>query len=1071
MSLRCLFITLLLVACSSLAAGRDVKRFDIPQQPLSSALLEFSRQSGINVVVEPALVAGKTCRMVRGEMTVDDVLQRLLDGSGLRTQRSSDNTILVEQAQAQDTGSARLQLATANPVRESASGSADDSSTAGTSEDMIVEQTRVKPLTGANLDLPRTTNDAQPYFIFDAVTLQQSGAINIEDFLKQRLTMNTIALTNGQESATNTFGNTSSINLRGVGTDKTLVLVNGRRIAGVVRLGADNQPDINGIPMSAIERIEVLPSSASGIYGGSAIGGVVNIILKRDYAGGEIQASYDNPWEGQAARRTVTASYGRALENGKTHVSLNATWADSSPLILQDRRDMFEHNINHILENVPDFSGLTGSWQGSVPNIYGSSGRGRTNLVLDDGTPLNSQITYLPAGTSASTAPAELAAGLLANAGTWDYRQPPTTQSPTGFLRQFGTSPTNPSLQLQLRRQMLPWLELYANLAYTENDADSIYNPVSTVTVPANAPSNPFRTAAVVRFPHAAAVPATSESNNRAVTIGTMMQLPGNWTGLVDYTWSENRFSYLNYNTDNTALTAALTSGALNPFVDTLLYPLDIGQFLRPTSFSGASQLTNAAIRASGPLPALPWGRPNLTAGLERREAHQPASVYDISYPITTNSSYRYNYFARDSVADAFYMEALIPLLKKDWLPMVHVLELQLSGRTERFEVDTGSAYQLSYPDRNPVPPPSYGSPTLNGEPVFSRASYTSRNYTIAFKYQPIEEVTVRVSRATAFLPPTPNQLIMNPLPSTGTTSVIDPLSGPPAVAVHTLSGGNPGLAPQNSRSLNAGIIWQPTWEGLKGLRLNAEFYRIEQFDAIATLGAQGIVNLESSYPGRVTRDSDGAITLVDNSMINLYQRITEGFDLSADYAMETRLGAFNFRAVQSIIKHLQEQYTLTGPLLEAAGFHPSDSGAPKHKGNISVTWQWRAWNAGWNMRYTGAYMLAGAAGSPFVILNPSLAPTGIYPNYINAQGSDRVSSQTYHDLFVGYAFGRQTGGAAGAGSRVASVLDGVTVQLGVRNIFDQVPPIDTYYTSNYYLSPFGDTRLRSFWLNLKKAF
>src|SRR5262249_11497874 len=88
--------------------------------------------------------------------------------------------------------------------------------------EMTVEDTRLKPFSDGNVDIPRTIDDAQPYYIFDSKTIEQSGATNIEDFLKQRLTMNTVAQTNGQIAGANQAGNTSSLNLRGVGTNETL---------------------------------------------------------------------------------------------------------------------------------------------------------------------------------------------------------------------------------------------------------------------------------------------------------------------------------------------------------------------------------------------------------------------------------------------------------------------------------------------------------------------------------------------------------------------------------------------------------------------------------------------------------------------------------------------------------------------------------------------------------------------------------------------------------------------------------------------------------------------------------
>ncbi len=95
--------------------------------------------------------------------------------------------------------------------------------------------------------------------------------------------MNTVQATGSQNSAGS--GNQSAINLRGLGTSQTLVLVDGRRIPSISLSGTFAQGDINGIPLSLVERIEVLPATASGIYGGGATGGVINIITRRGLFG------------------------------------------------------------------------------------------------------------------------------------------------------------------------------------------------------------------------------------------------------------------------------------------------------------------------------------------------------------------------------------------------------------------------------------------------------------------------------------------------------------------------------------------------------------------------------------------------------------------------------------------------------------------------------------------------------------------------------------------------------------------------------------------------------------------
>src|SRR5262249_18345 len=105
-----------------------------------------------------------------------------------------------------------------------------------------------------NMDIARSRDDAQPYVIFDRAALQRSGAVDINEFLKTRLTQNTAAATGNQQGGI--VGNTSQVNLRGMGAGQTLILIDGRRAASLNRLGSAQQSDLNGIPISAVERIE-----------------------------------------------------------------------------------------------------------------------------------------------------------------------------------------------------------------------------------------------------------------------------------------------------------------------------------------------------------------------------------------------------------------------------------------------------------------------------------------------------------------------------------------------------------------------------------------------------------------------------------------------------------------------------------------------------------------------------------------------------------------------------------------------------------------------------------------------
>ncbi len=143
--------------------------------------------------------------------------------------------------------------------------------------------------------------------------IERSGAPNLETFLRNQLNVNTSPTVGDQAIGGNTaadprrpIGVVSAINLRGIGLRDTLILVDGRRQPGINLGNGDiTQPSITGIPIAAVERIEVLASSASGIYGSGASGGVINIVLRRDFKGAELSANYDNTSDFKQGRGSI----------------------------------------------------------------------------------------------------------------------------------------------------------------------------------------------------------------------------------------------------------------------------------------------------------------------------------------------------------------------------------------------------------------------------------------------------------------------------------------------------------------------------------------------------------------------------------------------------------------------------------------------------------------------------------------------------------------------------------------------------------------------------------------------
>lgn len=928
-----------------------------------------------------------------------------------------------------------------------------------------VEGQREKPFTTANVDIPRTRNDIQPYTIFDSKDIETSGATSIEDFLKKRLTMNATALSAGQGDVGLPLGNRSAINLRGLGTDKTLVLVNGRRIPGITIQTTSYQPDINGIPLNAIDRIEILASSASGIYGGSAIGGVVNVILKKNYEGGEVRAVYDTPSGADAPTRTLSASSGLTLENGKTHLMLNASWSDARAMHVQDRRELLQDNLDSIAKNDPTFS-LLGSapFLGSLPNIRPQSTQ-VTTLTLKNGGAIGSRMTHIDPGISTATSAEQLSAALAANAGSFNLDLPPTGQSPFGLLRAFGVAPESSYFQFGLSRQMAPKLTVFLDASHRNTRTQTFYNPINTLLVPVTSPVNPFTTSVFISVPNDSRISTTTHSTSIGSTLGAIWRPTEDWTVEVDYTFSKTRFKIIGGSLDTAARTADLRSGVLNPFVDTLLFPLNLDKYFASYSFESPSRLHDFAVRSAGQLFALPWGTPNFALGLEHRIADTDDFTQVQTYPLAPANNGRFTYFGGKQTTDSLYMEFSVPVLQKDMLPFMHSLDLQMAARGEKYTVDTGTQAYFEYP--NDPSSNGFSGPTVNGGRVISTAAYQSRNGTIGLKYEPLESLAFRVSLATAFLPPSPDQLTPNLIPDSFDSTVFDPKTEASS-SVQTFSGGNPDLVPQDSESFNAGVIWQPKLGFLAGLRINAEYYRINQNNYITYLPAQVIVDLEAIYPDRVVRNAAGQITQVRTSLLNLYRRETEGWDFSIEYPFETNLGTFQLRLAESVILHIRDQYSLTLPSYDSVGF-PSEGGAGKYKTNASVQWEKAGWTAGWSANHFSSYKQYGAAGGP----TSQMYYDGLdVPNgSLIAQGTDTIPSQIYHDLFLGYSFASRHAQEPGTRSAGKSWLSGLQLQFGVRNIFAKAPPFDANYDVTLYTSPYGDVALRSFWVSIKKAF
>ncbi|MDE0758839.1 MAG: TonB-dependent receptor plug domain-containing protein, partial [Pseudomonadales bacterium] len=157
---------------------------------------------------------------------------------------------------------------------------AEDSEDANAMEEVVVTGSRIK----------RTVNTvSQETITITAEDMDIAGDISVADALR---TSNLNSLGSYRESSGNSAQSNATIDLRGAGSGRTLTLVNGRRVTGSPSLGGGGTLNLNMIPFSAVDRIEVIADGASAVYGSDAVAGVINIILKKNYDGFRVKARY-----------------------------------------------------------------------------------------------------------------------------------------------------------------------------------------------------------------------------------------------------------------------------------------------------------------------------------------------------------------------------------------------------------------------------------------------------------------------------------------------------------------------------------------------------------------------------------------------------------------------------------------------------------------------------------------------------------------------------------------------------------------------------------------------------------
>lgn len=332
----------------------------IDPQPLGQTLFDIARRADLQLVFTDRQINSRRAPAISGNLTIPEMLDRALQGSGYTYMLGRNRTVRIvpdadrvgrtpvtaSQFQSGPAGSEDLPTVLPAPVaNEEFSG-----------EEIIVTGTSIKG---------STVTDLLPVTVVDEDYIDATGAVSGSELFQSIPQAGFVAFNEGRTlgGVNDARGDTASINLRGLGTGNTLVLLNGRRMVLHPGTQAENLVPVtsvntNAIPVLGVERLEVLRDGASAIYGTDAVAGVINTILKDDFEGITIEAQGGFGESTPLEELTLSGVAGLRFNGGATRLSLFASYTHRDGLLARDR-DFSRSADNRPFVEGTDFEGDT----------------------------------------------------------------------------------------------------------------------------------------------------------------------------------------------------------------------------------------------------------------------------------------------------------------------------------------------------------------------------------------------------------------------------------------------------------------------------------------------------------------------------------------------------------------------------------------------------------------------------------------------------------------------------------------------------------------------------------------
>ncbi len=818
-----------------------------------------------------------------------------------------------------------------------------------------------------------------PVATFTTADIEAKGYTNIGDFI-QSMPFNSGTANSIYQTASFLRG-AATTNLRGLGAQRFLTLVNGRRAVpyALTNSGSRSVFDFNSLPVAALESIELLKDGASAIYGSDAITGVLNIKLKKNFSGLSLGAYYGNTLRSSGGDTgTIDLSLVAGVGNSKTKIMTAFDIKTANSNFLRDygvkTTDFSSLGTNKGLNqnstsNWPSNFTLTRAQAAAIgipfPNVAATVNS--WTFVVNGGAPTSnptlSQFVAAPAN------PANANAVLPGNENRYDFAKSFAIYPAYDYMSNFTS----------FEHEFSDRLKGFGEITYSKNSTYYAFTPgvitysTEGLTLPATNPYNPFGVPLTSLTARANFGPVRKfDTESIATNIlgglrGTIFE-KWDWETAVGYgvsnvtTVARNAIRAAVY---QAALNGTTRATALNPFGPSDNQALVNGLFTISTANNKGEGLTWDA-SASGKIFELPAGEVGLAFGLEARNDRLRTNPDTAAY---LGSGGGLPLFGKRSVSSQ-YVEVTAPIYKKAELGSG---EVQLAGRHEHYS--------------------DFGNTT---KPKIGAKIRLPQNRFV--------NVVLRGSYSESFQAPALGLLYASQTVAFSATVQQDPLRPQDtAVQQRIVTGGNPGLIPETAKVKYYGAVFEDIFK-VKNLSFSVDHFDMRINSVIVTPSSAFLLSTRgmAQFPNAVVRDSTlgnpGPILRIESVPSNnpaAYQ-MYRGFDFGVRYGLKnTRSGNYTFAADATQIAKTGSDSGLGGGFFDNVGYYYN----PRWKANAGAAWRYKDiganLNADWTTHYyNDNYTAQGWGENPFTLIHASVVYAAFWNSTITIGATNLLNNR-----------------------------------------------------------------------------